>query len=278
MEDGMTREWIEQKGDTVSGVVYIHQVGWEACGRGHSFGPAVRDHFLIHCILEGEGTFSVGNKEYRLNRGEGFLIVPGVVTYYRADRNNPWKYCWVGFNGTEAAKICSQCGISLEHPAFSYADPTRMETCMRELREICDSGSNEFLTLSRLYEFFSMIQREAAPAGKRAGIVEPALDYISKNYSYGITVGQIASHLGISRSHLFRVFKGKLGLSVQEYLLSFRLKRAGNLMETTDMTIKEVMYSCGFNDLPNFSRQFRKVYGMPPGAYRSISTGQKAKI
>jgi AraC-like DNA-binding protein len=40
-------------------------------------------------------------------------------------------------------------------------------------------------------------------------------------------------------------------------------------MKKTDMNIKEIMYSCGFNDLPNFSRQFRKAYGMPPGAYRN---------
>ena len=265
----MVREWIGNGRNTCSGVVYIHQVGSEACESGHSFGPAVRDHYLIHCILDGEGTFTTGKREYRLSRGKGFLIVPGVITYYQADRENPWKYGWVGFNGTGAGQICTRCGIGPENPAFRFSDTTRMENCIRELRESCDSGDNGFLTLSRLYAFFSMVQKEETLTGKGTGLVDLALDYIDKNYSYGITVSQIAARLGISRSHLFRIFKKKMGVSVQEYLLSFRLERAEDLMKKTDMNIKEIMYSCGFNDLPNFSRQFRKVYGMPPGAYRN---------
>jgi AraC-like DNA-binding protein len=50
-------------------------------------------------------------------------------------------------------------------------------------------------------------------------------------------------------------------------------------MEKTDMNIKEIMYSCGFNDLPNLSRQFRKAYGMPPGLTGTVeSSHMKQKM
>lgn len=116
----MYREWFSNGNNNYSSGVYIHQVGSEVCMPGHSFGPAIRDHYLIHCILNGEGTFTVGKRKYQLYQGEGFLIVPGVLTHYQADQANPWKYCWVGFNGTDAKSICSQCGISLENPTFHY--------------------------------------------------------------------------------------------------------------------------------------------------------------
>jgi len=120
-----------------------------------------------------------------------------------------------------------------------------------------------------LYEFFSILQKEEAHMEKGSELVNLALDYINKNYSYKISISQIADRLSISRSQLFRIFKENIGLSIQEYLLSFRLERAENLMRKTDMNLKEIMYSCGFNDLPNFSRQFRRAYGMPPGTYRN---------
>jgi AraC-like DNA-binding protein len=251
-----------------SSVVSIYQAGWEPCAPGHSFGPAVRDHYLIHCVLDGEGTFYIGRRRYPLKRGQGFLILPGVVTFYQADSINPWQYAWVGYNGADAGSICSICGIGMENPVFSFTDTDKMMQTIRELAENYRVNHNGFLALSSLYEFFSMIQGMENLPARGVQLIDLALDYINKNYSYGLTVSQIANHLGISRSHLFRIFKEATGKSVREYLLSYRLEQAESMLTGTDMSIKEIMYSCGFQDMPNFSRQFRKVYGLPPGAYR----------
>src|SRR5690554_6928451 len=75
-EENMSRQFISKGRDSCSSVVYIHQVSSETCEPGHSFGPAVRDHYLIHCIMDGEGSYYVGKRKYHLTKGEGFLIVP----------------------------------------------------------------------------------------------------------------------------------------------------------------------------------------------------------
>jgi AraC-like DNA-binding protein len=254
--------------NSCSSVLSLYQVGAENCAPGHSFGPAVRDHYLIHCVIDGEGVFSVGEKRYSITKGQGFLIHPGVVTLYQADHNNPWKYVWVGFNGADADSICSLCGIGLEQPVFHFSDEDRLKNCIYELGESYRINNNGFLTLSRLYEFFSLIGSVDATSEKTVRLIDLALDFINKNYSYGLTVSQIANHLGISRSHLFRIFKENMDMSVQSYLLSYRLERAESMLKNTDRSVKEIMYSCGFKDSPNFSRQFRSAYGLPPGAYR----------
>ena len=76
--------------------------GYADCQPGYSFGPAVRPNYIIHYILNGKGTFQIGDSVYPLKKGEGFLIEPDVLTYYQADQNDPWTYLWVGFTGKNA--------------------------------------------------------------------------------------------------------------------------------------------------------------------------------
>ena len=72
--------------------------GVEACAPGHSFGPAVREYFLLHYVVRGKGIFRRGKREYTLQAGEIFVIRPGEVTYYEADMRDPWEYMWAGFD------------------------------------------------------------------------------------------------------------------------------------------------------------------------------------
>lgn len=251
------------------GNVYLYQCGFEHCESLHSFGPAVRDHYLIHCALSGKGSFQVGERRFRLTAGQGFLIHPGIITTYTADKTEPWYYCWVGFGGSGSDFIINQCGLSLEQPIFSFKSPEEMEKCVGEIYRSINPSENPFLTTARLYDFFALLYQERYPRGILSrGIVENAMEYAARNYSYGVTVEDLARHVGVNRSHLFRIFKKMLGMSPQEYLLGFKLTRARELMETSDLSVTEILYSCGFNDLSNFSKQFKKAYGVSPVTFR----------
>lgn len=103
--------------------LYLTQFGMEECIPGHFFGPAIRDHYLLHYILDGEGTFEVGGFSYRLRKGQWFLICPQVITYYQADVVNPWSYCWFGFNGALAETLLKQA---------EYITMTRQSSTLKE--------------------------------------------------------------------------------------------------------------------------------------------------
>ncbi len=251
------------------GTANLYQCGFQHCAPLHSFGPAIRDHYLIHCVLSGKGTFQVGERKFPLSAGQGFLIHPDISTTYTADATDPWYYCWVGFGGDGCAAIMSQCGLSLEQPILSFKSPEKMEKCVSEIYRSVTPGINPFLSTARLFDFFALLYRENG--GRRQlgrGIAENAMEYALRNYSYGITVEELARHVGVDRSHLFRIFKKMLGISPQEYLLNLKLARARELMESTELSVTEIMYSCGFNDLSNFSKQFKKAYGCPPASCR----------
>ena len=73
--------------------------GYSKTEAHHSFGPAVRDVYVIHIVLEGRGTYSVGNQRYDLQEGQGFVVPPGQSVFYQADGEEPWSYVWMGLGG-----------------------------------------------------------------------------------------------------------------------------------------------------------------------------------
>ena len=259
------------------GGVYLHLCGFEQCAPSHSFGPAVRDHTLIHCVLSGRGKFYAGGQCRTVSAGEAFLILPGAVTTYTADSADPWRYCWVGFNGADVPEILRCCGLGAERMVFPYASsPQEMEACVRNILTSARLGANPFRTLSLLFEFLALLSGDSPfeqPPGP--SIAGAAMDYVAKNFSYPITVEDIAQHVGVNRSHLFRIFKKAVGMPPQRYLLEYKLQRAAELLSRTELRVAEVMYSCGFSDPANFSRLFKRRFGTPPAEYRQSRPPEK---
>ena len=96
-----------------------------------------------------------------------------------------------------------------------------------------------------------------------------AVRYIEGAYGTPVSVGAIAAHLGIDRTHLFRVFRRHLGLSPQEYLLEFRIRKACELLRHTALGVGEVACSVGFDRPAHFSAVFRARRGVSPREFRA---------
>ena len=82
--------------------------GYEACEPGHSFGPAVRHYYLLHYVLEGEGTFLKAGTLHRIEAGDLFVICPEELTTYRASDTNPWQYIWLGFQAEQTPEFLKE--------------------------------------------------------------------------------------------------------------------------------------------------------------------------
>ena len=82
-------------------------------------------------------------------------------------------------------------------------------------------------------------------------------------------VDMMVKKIGISRSNLYIKFKELTGLSTGEFIRNIRLKRAAQLLSSGELSIKEVMYSTGFNTASYFSKCFKKQFGMLPSDYRA---------
>ena len=99
----------------------LYQYGWEQCAPLHSFGPFVRNHFLLHCVISGRGfldsTAPDGvTRQYDLEADQAFLICPGQVNTYCADQERPWKYVWLEFDGLRVTEYLTYASLDAAHP------------------------------------------------------------------------------------------------------------------------------------------------------------------
>ena len=257
----------------------IFNCGLQSCTPGHSWGPGIRDHFLIHFVVSGKGRYICNGKTYNLKSGDMFLIKPSQVVHYIADENDPWEYYWVGFNGTYAQKVVSNLPFKDNMPVYS---PKDYEACKEYLYQIYANSGNTmshstamigymYLFLAKLIEESSLLS--PAPSVTQSSYVIEAIKYIQFNYSNDISVDDIASAVGISRSHLYRVFVSNLDQSPIDYLTEYRINEACNLIKNTNLSISQIAVSVGFFDQFYFSRVFKKIKNVPPSKYlRSIES------
>ncbi|UJF34795.1 AraC family transcriptional regulator [Paenibacillus hexagrammi] len=257
--------------------LHLTQFGIESCIPRHFHGPAVRDYYLLHYILEGRGSFEVGGTTYTLGKGQGFLICPGVVTYYEADASHPWTYCWVGFNGTLAEWLLKQAGLTLSSPILHYNSDDRlyryiqmMDDSKKDFPRSRESRLNGllYLMLSELVE--SGPVEPNSPKSVRSEVyVEKVLDLIEVNYAQKITMEDIAHAIGLNRSYLCSLFKQRMNTSIQDYLIRCRINKACEMMGNAELSIGDISRSVGYNDPLLFSKMFKKVKGLSPKHYRT---------
>lgn len=139
----------------------------------------------------------------------------------------------------------------------------RRERRLRE--ETMDEGSRSALMLFREY---SMEDREE-PAAR---YVSGAVSFIHESYQRNLSVEEAAERQKISAGYLSRIFKKETGYTFIDYLMYYRVKRAADLLRTSDLKIYEVADMVGYADQRYFSQVFRRVVGMTP---RQFKDGKK---
>ena len=93
------------------------------------------------------------------------------------------------------------------------------------------------------------------------------IDYIQKNFSDELTLEAIAEQMNLSKYHLCRSFKKRMGMSPKKFLTYIRMNTAKELM-SKDLNISAIAAEIGYNDISSFIEQFKKHTGMTPSAYR----------
>jgi AraC-like DNA-binding protein len=248
------------------------------CHPGHYYGPAVRDHYLLHYIRNGRGVFKAAGVTYELQAGQGFLIYPDAVTYYEADHSQPWSYCWVGFNGLLAESLLRKAGISQSNPTFQTDLKHGLDHCILAMIELHGrTKAREILLTSKLYELMALLiengpgEQLDTRRSQRDNYTEEVIRFIETNYANKISVSDIARSIGLNRSYLNSLFKQQMNTSIQSYLMRFRIERASELMANELLTIGDIARSVGYDDPLLFSKVFRKLKGMSPREYRRLT-------
>jgi len=255
----------------------VYRCGIEECMPNHSWGPGVRDHYIIHLIISGKGCFTSNGKTHNLEAGQGFLICPGEIVSYKADSIMPWKYSWVGFHGLKDQQIINRAGLSIDVPTFRYNERDLLVESLDEMINEARSRRPSDLMLSGLlYQFLARLVKSLDPwksfTAKNSDssiYVSKAVEYIEKTYSGPLSVSGIAHHLKIDRSYLSTLFSRHLGISPRDFIINYRINKACELLGNPLLSISDVARSVGYDDPLQFSKTFKKEKGVSPSLYRT---------
>ena len=229
-------------------------LGSEDCRPSHSFGPAVRKYTLLHFVKSGKGMVYKQDASYSVGAGQAFLILPDEVVTYTADAEDPWSYQWIGFDGRLAE-------------AFSHL-PTVFRLSSTYIQAMLDTNGRdlrEYRIAAILFEMYASLFSEKKAAHD---YVRRVKDYIRAVYMQEISVEEIAKSMNLNRRYLSRFFKEKTGMTVQDYLIHVRMEEAKRLL-LQGKSVNEASVLCGYRDPFHFSKMFKRLFGISPGAWKT---------
>ncbi|MCD8357217.1 MAG: AraC family transcriptional regulator [Clostridia bacterium] len=266
--------------------LHLNFCGHSVCYPDNSIGPSAHPCYILHYILSGKGEYRVDGRTYSLEQNQGFLIEPNVMSSYKADHDNPWTYLWIGFEGTNAKTMLEALGFSHHKVTFSVNCGTELMKIINAMLESDAEGMEQELFLqSQMFRFFSFLSHELSTDSnifqrdKQNYYVRAAQRYIYTHYSEDIKIQDIADAAGISRSYLTILFQTILHVSPSDYLTDFRLTRAHEQLQITDLPIGKIAENCGYQNPLVFTRAFKKKIGSTPSAFRSaIREERKIKM
>ena len=244
--------------------LYVHDYGYHKTEPMHTFGPAIRPYFLIHIIASGKGVFEKAGVKTTLSSGDAFIIRPGEVTVYSADKNDPWEYYWISFSGFWAETV-------MRKATNDSCVKAKKAGLMALIDAVQNGVTNDVELLSILFTVLNSIKSD--DVNESTDVVNLAVNYIENNYFRNFNASTLADNLKVSRSYFTTTFTNKTGETPYNYLLKVRIKKAQDYLKNSNLSITEIAYSVGFSSIERFSEMFKKHTGQSPSKYRNYNRG-----
>jgi len=259
----------------------VIQCGIQICHPGHAAPHLFYKDYSAHFILEGKGVFIRNGLSYELQAGQGFLIIPNTSCEYIADSTDPWKYVYVSFQGADGDALVHNAGLDENNVTFDFPLTDDM---VHDIYAMHRAGKkNEAMGYDVIGYFLLVMSRlirtASAACGEKTGeyYVKRARKYMEDNYAAPIRISDIAAHVRLDRTYLYRLFTQHTGISPSDYLLQIRLTAASRHLENGTLTVREAAANAGFFNMSHFYKKFLEVYGVTPKIYREMRNASHVK-
>lgn len=257
--------------------VNLDECGIEQGIPGFGYKYEVLKNSVIHYVTKGCGTFKFNNKVYNLKEGDIFILLKGMDVEYMASIDDPWEYYWIGFSGSKFGEYLNRTSI-IDSYVANCSGNSKIPNIIVNMCEISKtynpSNSDDIVLLKELYSLlYTLIKEFPKPFEYKDKelhtYIQDAIDFINSNYMNSITVHEIAEHVNLSRSYLYKMFIKNLKISPQKYLINLRMYKATLLLKNTKLPIGEVASKVGYSDSLLFSKTFSRYFSMSPLNYRN---------
>ena len=241
------------------------------------FGATHRKHgrkdYLLFYNHAGSMKIKSAGKIYEVDKSAIIIYRPFEEQYYGQANKQPISNYWVHFTGYVIDELLFNAGLgegTIFYTGESNEFPVFFEAIINELAE--KTYNYKYISASLLEQLLFVISRKLTfnsdeDVKKRDLRINNTVNFIQRNYSKNVTVNELAEIAGLSPNRYSNVFKDLIGVSPQQYLINFRLKKAKELMGHTSLNIKQIASLTGFDNQLYFSRIFRKYENISPSGY-----------
>lgn len=176
--------------------------------------------------------------------------------------------------------IDSLLGHNIVINEFNRNAPEKFSYAMNYLFDSMDAVNPgyKFSVISSLYDLLSAVidngmytsvsNKNNNPNDKNIPRLKNVLSFIRSNYDKQITLDEIAGAANMSPKYFCTFFKEMTTKTPVEYLVLYRIERAARKLRNSQLSVTEIAFSCGFNDLSYFIKTFKNIKGVTPAKFR----------
>ena len=230
------------------------------------------EFYELEYFYGGDGEYEIDGISYSIKRGMCFFMTP--MNFHRVEAKKCRVYNVMFSEGACERRFLVPLCDGMRGSVFEIDEK---EGALLEalLDELSGSGGEDG------YSFYllSVILGKLCAHGKKAiGDVSPialSMQYILMNFRSSPSLEETAAYAGYTPTYFSSLFKKETGESYKQYLDRLRFEHARKLLISTDMSPSEVCKDSGFSDYPNFSRRYKKRFGVSPSEIKSVREQRK---
>jgi AraC-like DNA-binding protein/mannose-6-phosphate isomerase-like protein (cupin superfamily) len=263
---------------------------WKSCTQFSQRPRIFHSHtqFEIMLVLNGDGAYRVGEKEYDFSKDDIFVFTSNEAHYITKTGDEGIEILNLHFEprylfgsskdslSEENISVCFVHNADFENKITSE----KIKGYLLGIKAELESGFAESdLVIKSLLNMIIVslirehgIAEETKTSRSHIYSVRRAMEYIEEHFTESITLEEISKKCEMSPNYLSAVFKRIVGISLWDYILSKRIGYALELLSLPEReNILETALKCGFNNTANFNKFFKKQVGTTPSQYRSKS-------
>lgn len=248
----------------------IFVCGKEECVKDKAISLTKKKYHLFHFVISGKGNLILNGKKYELQKGMMFFIPKENDAVYYPDKDNPWSYEWVGFNGEKVDEYLEYLNINIENPIVGDLQKQFKHIFDGIVNRYSTSGYIDLSAIGYLYQLFGeliYLKNGKDEISTSKVTIQLAKDFIYNNYQFDINIVDVAKNANVTPNYLSSIFNKQEGMSTKKFLTKVRMERAIILLETGQFSVKEVGEMVGYPNQLHFSGEFKKYYGSSPMHY-----------
>ena len=229
------------------------------------------DSFLLLYTKSGHGYVKVDDKELELHAGDVCLLDCYKPHYYCA--RTSWEIMWVHFDGGASRQFFE---YLTDEPFFHtfFNNPLTYEQSWMQLYDLFlrQAKVPEVALSQYIHQLLTLLalNKTTGSSGYKANadFIDETLKYIHRHLSADLNVEELASRVSLSPFYFSRKFKEEVGYSPYQYILTSRINLAKFHLKSSQDTVKNIGFSCGFKSEHSFCTAFKNETGMTPSDYR----------